>query len=283
MIPQIDRWLSLISAHVMTIMALWQTVATMPPSWSIPSTPQWQTILRSTSIMNRFTHSTHDEPFHPCYKWQTISTMLLITNHCTNVLMTINQQTHPFHGKSLQSCHHHKPFQPSHLWQTISPFHAWQTISPKLPTTNHFALICHTWKTLSPITLMKKKTLDKWCPREKPMQLCHHQKFFPPYNPWQTISPILTWQITSPMLLMTISHVPFLITMGPIPPGQTIPPMLPLTNHFTHQIHDIPYISKQKRYFTHLMFLCRGVTFSSLSFFGNGWHHVAIDSLVIRF
>ena len=155
MSSEIDRWLSVISTHVMKIMSLWQTVATMPPSWSIPSTPQWQTILRSTSIMNRFTHSTHDEPFHPCYKWQTISTMLLITNHCTNVLMTINQQTHPFHGKSLQTCHHHKPFQPSHLRQTISPFHVWQTISPKLPTINHFGFAIHE-KLFPPIKHMKK-------------------------------------------------------------------------------------------------------------------------------
>ena len=182
MSPQIDRWLSLISAHAMTIVALWQTVATIPPSWSIPSTPKWQTISRSTSMMNRFTHSTHDEPFHPCYKWQTISSILLMTNHCTNVLVT-NQQAHPFHGKSLQSCHHHKPFQPSHLWQTISPFHVWQTISPKLPMTNHFAFAIHE-KLFLPITNMKKTTLDPWCPREKPLQLCHNQKFFHPYNPW---------------------------------------------------------------------------------------------------
>ena len=274
----IQAWARKLTVHVMTIMALWQTIATMPSPWSIPSTPQWQTIFRSTSMMNRFTHSTHDEPFHPCYKWQTISSMLLITNHCTNVLMT-NQQTHPFHGKSLQSCHHHKPFQPSHLWQTISPFHTWQTISPKLPMTNHFGFAIHE-KLFPPITHIKK--LDPWCPREKPMKLCHHQKFFHPFNPWQAISPILPWQITSPMLLMTISHVPFLLTMSPIPPGQTIPPMLPITNLFTHPIHDIPFISKQKRYFTHPMFLCRGVTFPALSFFGNGWDHVAIDSSVIR-
>lgn len=38
---------------------------------------------------------------------------------------------------------------------------------------------------------------------KKPLQLCYHQKPFLPYNPWQTISPILPWQITSTMPLMT--------------------------------------------------------------------------------
>ena len=185
MSPQIDRWLSLISAHAMTIVALWQTVATIPPSWSIPSTPQWQTISRSTSMMNRFTHSTHDEPFHPCYKWQTISSILLMTNHCTNVLVT-NQQAHPFHGKSLQSCHHHKPFQPSHLWQTISPFHVWQTISPKLPMTNHFAFAIHE-KLFLPITNMKKNNI-------RPMM-----------SPWETIAIMPQPEILSPIQSM-INH-----------------------------------------------------------------------------
>ena len=148
----------------------------------------------------------------------------------------------------------------NHFSQAIYDKPSPHSTHDKLPTTNHFALICHPRKTLSPHYTHKKNTLD----------------------PWQTILAILPWQITSPMLLMTISHVPFLITMSPIPPGQNIPPMLPITNHFTHQIHDIAFISKQKRYFTRLMFLCRGVTFPGLSFFGNSWDYVAIDSLVIR-
>ena len=144
--------------------------------------------------------STHDEPFHPCYKWQTISSMLLITNHCTNVLMT-NQQTHPFHGKSLQSCHHHKPFQPSHLRQTISPFHTWQTISPKLPMTNHFGFAIHE-KLFPPITHMKKKN--------RPMM-----------SPWETNAIMPLSEILSPIQSMTnhFTHS----TMA---------------NYFTHATHD---------------------------------------------
>ena len=210
-----------------------------------------------------------------------------------------NHFIHVTHNKPLYQCTYDKPADPSLPWEIIAIMPPSQTISAKPSKTNHLPIphmtnhltqathdkpfwLCHPWKTLSPYYTHEKK-LDPWCPREKPMQLCHHQKFFHPFNPWQTISPILPWQITSPMLLMTISHVPFLLTMSPIPPGQTIPPMLPITNHFTHPIHDIPFISKEKRYFTHLMFLCRGVTFPALSFFGNGWDHVAIDSSVIRF
>ena len=106
--------------ETMTIVALWETVATMPPSWFIPFMPQWQTISQSTSVMNCFTHSTHDEPFHPCYKWQTISLILPITNHCTNV---IYKPTVPCcYKKPLQSCHQHKPFHPNYPWQIVLHF-----------------------------------------------------------------------------------------------------------------------------------------------------------------
>ena len=211
--------------ETMTIVALWETVATMPPSWFIPFMPQWQAISQSTSMMNCFTHSTHDEPFHPCYKWQTISPILPVTNHCTNVIY--EKSTVPCcYKKPLQSCHQHKPFHPSYPWQiglhfaihkttcfshsthekNIIPMSPWQTIAT-MPS----------WETLSPI---------------QPFHQFYHGKLLRPCHSWPTIS-----------------HLPSLKTMGPIPPGQTISPILSTTYHLseTKKVFHPPYVSLQRR------------------------------------
>ena len=196
--------------ETMTIVAHWETVATMPPSWFIPFMPQWQTISRRTSMTNRVTHSTHDEPFHRCYKWQTISPVLPKTNHCNNVIYEKKKTPVPCcHKKPLQSCHHHKPFHPNYPWQIILPF--------AIHTTTYFPHSAH------------EKTLDP-CPHDKPLQLCHHQKTFS----HTTISSILSWQITSTMPLMT-NHF-----TSSIPENHRS--YSTRTNHFTDSIHDTPFI-----------------------------------------
>lgn len=186
--------------ETMTIKALWQTVTTMPPSWFIPSMPQWETIWRRSSMTNRFTHSTYDEPFHLCYNWQNISPMLPITNCCTNVIYDKPPDPYMLPWEAIAAMPPTQTISAKPSMITIPAFHPWQTISPKLPMTNYFTF-CHPLQTISSIPHMKK-TLEP-CPHDKPLQLCYHQKPFLPYNPWQTISPILPWQITSTMPPMT--------------------------------------------------------------------------------
>ena len=136
--------------------------------------------------------------------------------------------------------------------QTISARPSMTTISPIPPMTNHLTKATHEklfyllqfMTNYFPHSTHEKKNIRPMS-HDKPLQLCHHQKPFLSCNPWQTISPILPWQITSTMTLMrAISHLQSLKTMGPIPPGQTISPLLPITNDFTYSIHDIPFISK---------------------------------------
>lgn len=182
----------------------------MPPSWFIPFMPQWQTISQSSSMMNRFTHSTHDETFHPCYKWQTISPMLPITNHCTNVIYEKNPPVPCCHKKPLQSCPHHKLFHPSYLWQIIL----------------HFAI--HT-TTYYPHSTHEKKHYTH-------VPMTNHCNYAIIRNPFShtTISPILPWQITSTMPLMT-NHFTSSI------PGNH-GSYSTRKNHFIHSIDDISFI-----------------------------------------
>ena len=196
--------------ETMTIVAHWETVATMPPSWFIPFIPQWQTISRRTSMTNRFTHSTHDEPFHRCYKWQTISPVLPKTNHCTNVIY--EKKNHQSHAAIRNHCNH----------ATITN-HFTQTTHDKL-----FYLLLSIRQLISPIPHMKRH----WT--HVPMtNHCNYAIIRKPFS-HTTISSILSWQITSTMPLMT-NHF-----TSSIPENHGS--YSTRTNHFTDSIHDTPFI-----------------------------------------
>lgn len=168
--------------ETMTVKALWQTVATMPPSWFTPSMPQWETISRRSSMTNRLTHSTNNEPFHLCYKWQNISPMLPITNCCTSVIYDKPPDPYmlPWEATAIMP-----PL------QTISAKPSMITISPIPPMTNHLT------KATYDKLFYLLPSIANYFPHST------HEKNIRPMSPWQTIATMLPPETLSPIESMT--------------------------------------------------------------------------------
>ena len=179
-----------------------------------------------------------------------------------------NHFTYPSHNKPLYQCN---------LWKNQQSLAAIRNHCNHATNTNHFTQATHDKlfyillsirQLISPIPHMKKTLYP--CPHDKLLQLCHHERPFLPYN-----------HFTNSTMANYFDHAthnqPFHI-FHPWKPWVLFhqdKPFHPFyRRHITYQ--------KLKRYFTHLMCLCRGETFPGLCFFGNGWDHVAIDSSVLR-